>query len=179
MSEAIRTTEALVTQLFKQSFTIGNLAHLKQEMCINDLGYVFKWDKRSKKKLGSCNYTKKVITLSVKYVEQNFKDNFHLIEDTIRHEFAHAFSREYYGQKGSGHNKYWRAVCLQTGANPSRTKSGVNMDYKYSSYCSHCEEEKGGYHRKPTATRACYDCCIEHNNGKFDRRFILDVKQNY
>lgn len=179
LQEKLAKTEEKVRELFAQTFTIGNLSHLTRDMNMNDLGYTFQWDKRSKRKLGCCNYSFQRITLSVHYVDQNFEDKFYLIEDTIRHEMAHAFSYEFYGSRlGRGHGDHWKFTCKQVGADPTRTKSDVNMTYKYSLVCPSCGETRANYHRKPKTNKACGKCCNEHNNGQYDAQYKLELREN-
>jgi predicted SprT family Zn-dependent metalloprotease len=74
-------------------------------------GWQFKWD-RATKRLGSCNYTRKRITLSP-HQTKNRKE--HEVKDTILHEIAHALL-----PPRTGHGKLWKAKCVQIGARPQR-----------------------------------------------------------
>lgn len=78
----------------------------------------------------------KQIWLSQKIIELNdkissFKQQ---LEDTIRHEFAHALDWEMF--KGWGHGKTWRKCCELVGAEPERCFEGEKIlvapkKYKY------------------------------------------------
>jgi hypothetical protein len=59
---------------------------------LQDLGWRFRYD-NAKKRLGRCFYFKKLITLSTNLVLLNDSDNWQ-IDDTIRHEIAHAIDFE-------------------------------------------------------------------------------------
>ena len=72
------------------------------------------------------NDGRKEIRLSNKLINLNkgiptFKKQ---LEDTIRHEFAHALDWEWH--KGWGHGDSWKACCELVGANPERC---YNADY--------------------------------------------------
>jgi predicted SprT family Zn-dependent metalloprotease len=177
LNQKLKVVEDKVEELFATPFPVGACG---EDFTMNDLSYHFNWDKRSRRKLGCCNYTFRRITLSVKYIELNFDDNFHLIEDTIRHEMAHAFSYYIHGNKGKGHNAYWRAMCRIVGADPTRTKSGINMEYKYTLECpsDNCDVTEG-FQRRPSVVRACGKCCREHNGGRFSHKYQMELKQNW
>jgi hypothetical protein len=74
-------------------------------------GWQFKWD-RAKKRLGSCNYTRRRITLSA---HQTKNREVVEVKDTILHEIAHALL-----PPRSGHGKLWKAKCVEIGAKPQR-----------------------------------------------------------
>jgi len=85
------------------------VTHLMRQHRLN--GWHFKWD-RATKRLGSCNYTKKRITLSA---HQTRKREVIEVKDTILHEIAHALL-----PPRTGHGKLWKAKCLEIGAKPQR-----------------------------------------------------------
>lgn len=78
----------------------------------------------------------KQIWLSQKMIELNekvhsFKEQ---LEDTIRHEFAHALDWEAFN--GWGHGATWKKACVMVGANPERLFTGEKIlaashKYKY------------------------------------------------
>lgn len=61
---------------------------------------------------GTCNYTRKQITMSSHLAKARTKE--HTV-DTILHEIAHALA----GSK-AGHGKDWKDVCVRIGARPER-----------------------------------------------------------
>lgn len=63
-------------------------------------------------RFGVCRYRTKTISLSRRIVELNDEAE---VEDTIRHEVAHALAGS-----DAGHGPEWRAACLRTGARPFR-----------------------------------------------------------
>jgi len=65
----------------------------------------------ARRRFGSCQPTRKVITLSKHLVFLNDEEQ---VRDTILHEIAHALT------PGDGHGRRWRAKCLEVGAKPSR-----------------------------------------------------------
>lgn len=141
-TEAKNLTISLINKTF--------LIHGKQ-VCARDLGYSFEWmSKRSHNTLGQCHYGTKKIRLSPNYVQNN---DVTLVEDTIRHELAHAFSHHIFGRKGWGHNYYWKSVCVQVGANPQRCKSEMDglvvSGHKYVLRNKETLEVYDRYHRNP------------------------------
>lgn len=66
----------------------------------------------TKRSLGQCSSTKKLIRLSRYYVEHNSEDD---IRNTILHELAHALV----GCK-EGHNHVWRAMAIRLGCSGDR-----------------------------------------------------------
>jgi predicted SprT family Zn-dependent metalloprotease len=131
--------------LIDKSFTINGKSY-----CARDLGYKFEWMNR-KKTFGLCKYGSKTILLSEDYV---FNNSVELINDTILHELAHAFSRHIYGRVGAGHNQYWRNVCRQIGAIPQRCKSLndglVLSEGKYILRHKETQEVYSHYHKWPS-----------------------------
>lgn len=66
----------------------------------------------TKRVLGQCDFTKKIIRLSRPFVVLNDKD---VVVDTIKHEIAHALVGV-----GHGHDWKWKQMCEQLGCIPSR-----------------------------------------------------------
>jgi len=59
--------------------------------------------------------------------------------------------------------------------------SGVTpaeQGYKYTATCPSCGRQTG-FKRKVTRTYVCVPCCKTHANGQADRRFALEITQNY
>jgi predicted SprT family Zn-dependent metalloprotease len=83
-------------------------------------GWRFKWA-RSELRLGCCQYHKKVIKLSVTFVQLN---SFDVVKNTILHEIAHAIVGI-----GFGHGRVWKQKAIELGCNPSAT----NYDAKIAS----------------------------------------------
>lgn len=141
----IADARVLADLLIDHTFTVNG-----KTVCARDLGYRFEWMNR-KRTLGLCDYGKKKIFLSENYV---FNNDETLVEDTIRHELAHAFSHFLYGYAGSGHNHLWRHVCVQVGARPQRCKSNEDgltpTEGKYVLRHKETHEVFSHYHKFPT-----------------------------
>lgn len=95
--------------------------------------WVFKVGKM-KRLAGACSYRNKRITLSCHYITNNSNED---IVDTILHEIAHALVGP-----GNGHNKTWKAKCIEIGARPVRCYGEhIKMvEGKYIGYCDQCGE---------------------------------------
>lgn len=95
----------------------------------------------SKRCLGVCSYSKKVIYLSNYLLATNNEAE---ITDTLAHEIAHALT------PGCNHNKKWKAVCKALGGNGERTAKGFDMqcDHKYELYLPSTGEVFKKYYKK-------------------------------
>jgi predicted SprT family Zn-dependent metalloprotease len=113
-------------------------------------GYSFSWN-RSKRVFGTCEYTRKLITLSYSLVSLN--EELH-VKDTILHEIAHAFAG-----RQNGHNRVWKWHASRIGANPIRCydSNEVVMDAKYFAKCK-CNNKIHKKIRRPRVTKICIKC---------------------
>lgn len=109
----------------------------------------------NKDTFGTCNFVNKVISLSRRHVEE---DEFEVVEDTLRHELAHALDAKIRGY--SNHDKHWRKCARIMGATP-RAKHKIfgdeakkrfidNEDFKW--VIAHSETGQVGkaYIRRPS-----------------------------
>lgn len=136
----------------------------------------FKWD-NAKRRLGSCQQKKTYLDeehrdegfepLEVKYYITLSKpitklNDYDTIEETIRHEIAHALDIETRGY--SSHDEQWKEWARFTGAEPERVcNDDINMvPYNYFMYCPNCETNAGSYRkrRKVRFCRHCHDIVI-------------------
>jgi predicted SprT family Zn-dependent metalloprotease len=93
-----------------------------------------------KRQLGLCYEGKKTIALSYHFCELNPPE---VVEDTIRHQLAHALV----GVK-AGHGPVWQAKARELGANPERTCSDCVMPRgKWRAACPSCGKEFSRYRR--------------------------------
>ncbi len=74
----------------------------------------------AKKRAGICRINDKSISISRNHICHNPLST---IEDTIRHEFAHAIAYHLYGE--TGHGKKWKQVAVRLGA---RAKARANFN---------------------------------------------------
>jgi predicted SprT family Zn-dependent metalloprotease len=74
---------------------------------------------RRKTAMGLCLYGPRRIELAVYFVQRNSAE---AIEETLRHEIAHALAGP-----GTGHGLKWKAKCRMVGANPERLSYSVDM----------------------------------------------------
>jgi predicted SprT family Zn-dependent metalloprotease len=150
----------------------------------------FEFD-NSKSRFGCCHTRKKLITLSRHIVQLNSQID---VEDTIRHEIAHAlvtedkltfhaknpFSSDF-GRRSISrrdiHGADWKAKCLITGAKPERCYDGavvVAPKGNWTATCPNCGKVVH-YHRRSTKSSptACYECCKNFNHGRWSEKFIF------
>ena len=147
---------------------------------LTDQGWVFELD-NSKRRMGVCKYTKKVIGLSKNLCVHATDEK---VVDTILHEIAHALVGD-----GHGHDRVWVRKALEIGCRAERcysaetafTEEGreaVLLQAKYTMTCPSC----GGSHakhRKSKRNTACGKCCIKYNNGRYTSEFNFVTTQNY
>jgi len=107
----LSTTTKLGNELLSKTFTVNQV-----RLSAKELGYSLSFN-NNKSRLGYCDYTDKKISLSKPFVLAN---SIELVTDTILHELSHAFSFHLFGRKGTGHNHFWKNVCVQVGAIPKR-----------------------------------------------------------
>jgi len=87
------------------------LAHqLMQEFGLTEQGWIFRFSSK-KTIMGTCIHNEKVIEFSKWYVESHPDE----VEDTLRHEIAHALVGA-----NHGHDYVWRRKCIEVGARPER-----------------------------------------------------------
>ncbi len=74
----------------------------------------FIWD-RAVRRLGSCQYAKRCISLSAPFVQHYLphEQEHHRIDRTLRHELAHALAMTHH--KARGHGAVWKHYCAQLG----------------------------------------------------------------
>lgn len=87
-----------------------------------------------------------------RYIVENNPDE--IVEDTIKHEIAHAIVGE------PGHGLKWKAACSITGALPFRKCQATNLRFPpspYSMYCWKCDKYYPIY-KKPKLTHYCNKC---------------------
>jgi predicted SprT family Zn-dependent metalloprotease len=73
-------------------------------------GWTFRFD-RARRRFGSCQPTRRTITLSRALTLLNDLDQ---VRDTLLHEIAHALT------PGDNHGPRWKAKCVELGAKPER-----------------------------------------------------------
>lgn len=84
---------------------------LLKEFGLKEQGWRFELSNKAQA-LGTCYHSKKLIVFSIHYLESPREE----IEDTLRHEIAHALAGP-----GNGHNWLWKHYCREVGADPTRT----------------------------------------------------------
>jgi predicted SprT family Zn-dependent metalloprotease len=100
-----------------------------------------------RRQLGTCFHRQRKIVFSNHFDHIERSE----IEDTIRHEIAHALVGP-----GHGHDQVWKRMCLQVGANPMRLapahiKSSAKHNYVIK--CVVCNAEWYRYRLKQAAFR--------------------------
>ena len=115
-------------------------------------GWRFAFD-QAKRRMGSCHYGKRQISLSRHLTLLNDEAT---VRDTILHEIAHALT------PGAKHGPAWRAVCQQIGARPSATVESHEVNIPAPTYylvCSHCGTKIPRYRRsrRRLVCRSCFD----------------------
>jgi predicted SprT family Zn-dependent metalloprotease len=102
----------------------------------------------TKTMLGSCNCSKKVLSLSRHHIKHSPDGE---VEDTIKHEIAHALANMLYAEN-VGHDKRWKAIAKIVGAIPKRA-SKQGPPHKYEVIDTRNKKVILKYHRKPRGWR--------------------------
>lgn len=117
---------------------------------------------RTKRMLGQCNYTKKLIKISEYHLEGSEDAS---VLDTLKHECAHAYAYEKHGAAAANHGYLWQQAAVLLGANPSSTSKTAYTKQrpasKYTLTCPQCGAV-GGRHRMAKGARySCGHCHTE------------------
>lgn len=107
-------TEALYHRLCKEYNLVGWTLHITPHAALANIGSgIF----TSKTAMGCCSYANQTIWVSEALVSHG---NWDVIEDTVRHEIAHAIA----GSR-AGHGSIWKMWARKLGANPA-ARNAVN-----------------------------------------------------
>lgn len=97
---------------------------------------------------------------------------------TLRHELAHlvAYSRAR-GRRIAPHGVEWERACADLGIPGERATHDLpwvsrTVKRHYAYRCRHCGSTVERV-RRMRYQAACYECCRQHNGGRFDGRFKL------
>lgn len=127
---------------------------------------------RQRRQLGYCKPMRKVISVSLAYMEKN---PFHIMKDTLLHEIAHAI---HYIETGRmGHDNGWKEVARRVGCAPVRCASleGLNVpEGNYVAKCPSCRKTVQFY-RRVKRRYSCSSCSPK----RFDPNFELVVTRNH
>jgi predicted SprT family Zn-dependent metalloprotease len=110
-------------------------------------GWRFQFD-QSKRRLGTCNYDLKLITLSQPLTELNPET---IIRNTILHEIAHVIA----GYEAR-HGKLWKMIAQSVGARPERCTNADSVQLpkgRYIGVCPDCGAEFSLYRKSKILTQ--------------------------
>lgn len=135
-----------------------------------ELGYSFGYN-NNKRRLGVHKRSGKRIEISQAFLNANAM-NKATMENTIRHEIAHAIDWEVRGC--SDHSWHWVRVAHAVGCTGDRCTVVKNQPKgKYTLRCPNGHEEQ--MHRRPKRHRSCGEC----NPHRYDERYKFQIFQNY
>ncbi len=132
---------------------------------LREMGWTFAFD-RARRRLGACHGRTKQITLS-RHLATSLDAR--EVEDTIRHEIAHALDVVTRGW--TAHDAVWKQWATRCGATPTRCYSGdlpTDADALYRCVCPDCGHT-AARHRQPVHALICTEC------RKSKRRVYLRV----
>lgn len=121
---------------------------------LTDQGWTFGFD-RARKRLGVCRPARRQITLS-RHLARTLSSA--EVEDTIRHEIAHAVDYEQRGR--SSHDATWKRIAIRCGAKPQRCFGGdlpIDPELPYVGICPSCGLQTPLY-RQPVRALRCQAC---------------------
>lgn len=121
-------------------------------------GWTFGFD-RARKRLGACRPKTRQITLSA-HLSRTLPPA--EVEDTIRHEIAHALDHELHPNRRGrrAHDRTWKALARRCGATPERCFDGELPDDPTAPYlasCPSCHATRAFY-REPVRAYLCPSC---------------------
>lgn len=142
--------------------------------------WIFEFD-NARKRFGVCRLRSRVISLSAPLTLLNSAEQ---VEDTIRHEIAHALAGRETARRGNRlvtvhHGEKWKRMCAVTGANPKRCYDTADVNVVEGTWRATCPGCGRVYHRHvaPKSKRgrrfACPACCKEQNAGRFTEEYLL------
>jgi predicted SprT family Zn-dependent metalloprotease len=140
---------------------------LLKEFGLTDKGWTFKFDK-AVTRFGYCQFKCKRISLSKKLTIKNDRGQ---VENTIRHEIAHALDVEDRGT--SDHSSKWKSWARYAGAEPERCYSEEEVETvkpKYYHVCPNCNNAYARYKRqRKIKLQSCGEC----SKSSYDVRYVL------
>jgi predicted SprT family Zn-dependent metalloprotease len=122
---------------------------------IPEWGFAFD---RAKRRLGSCRYAQRTLTLSAPLTRLNPE---HVVRDTVLHEIAHALT------PGAGHGPRWRSEARRLGAAPRPCVDAAELSLPpapYALVCDACGARLPRY-RRPRRRFVCRSCFERHRRG--------------
>jgi len=148
-------------------------SRLLSEFGLAQQGWIFDWDD-AKRRFGSCSHRRKTITLSRVLTLRNEPKQ---VEDTIRHEIAHALcdAKEHHGPA-------WKAMCVRVGANPERCFDSEEVDTPMGDWratCGGCGRVHHKFRRPKRDLWCAYRDCKRDNPAPFGQRFNPACKLNF
>lgn len=121
-------------------------------------GWTFQFD-RARVRLGRCLFRRRgafvrIISVSVQHAREGWVPN---VEDTVRHEIAHAIDYELRGT--SGHDAQWKHLALRCGASP-KARAGERPSDDAAPWRAECPTCTYSFplYRRPTRRYACPTC---------------------
>lgn len=139
---------------------------LLDQFGLNDWRFSF-MSRRATKRFGDSNHARKLIRLSPVLTEMNHMGE---VEDTLRHEIAHALC-----DPSDGHNARFYGMCLKVGARPERCCGPAvkrppvkPKAINYRRRCIGCDSV-WYYRGHLSAVRACGECETDLINEKCGR----------
>lgn len=163
MTDAMNLGYELMMELGKKTLGEG----------LQERGWSFGFN-NTKRSLGMCRYNKwkgvKQILLSTHWVNLNGVE---AMEDTIRHEIAHAVDFERRGR--SAHDDVWKGIAVEVGARPERCggQGMVKPERRYKLYCKACGKTYGS---KDRLTKGRYWLCRCRVEGVRQYVWVHDTK---
>lgn len=141
-------------------------------------GWKFAWDLKPRQRFGQTRPSRREIGLSIIPTRVRTAAE---VEDTIRHEIAHALVFTWTGED-HGHDKVWKKVAERVGAKPkATTTTTAKIRAKWEATCKRCGGRYARNRMTSVAARgvACTACCKRHNGGRYSDQFKLVFVQNW
>ncbi len=134
-------------------------------------GWSFAFD-RSRLRFGLCSPTSRRIQLSRHLTALNARAQ---VEDTIRHEIAHALAFIKY-RRNVGHGPRWQAIAREVGADPRRCYDMAAVKMPAAPYLAKCPAGHVSPRMKRFRRRRQVSCA--KCSPRFDARYLLRLVPN-
>lgn len=143
----LKRAEELANKLMNQVWKIDGINWTL------DSGWTFGFN-NAINRLGVCKWVQKRIELSKQFVLSN---NEYTVEQTIRHEIAHALDSKIRGF--SNHDNVWKNIAIQCGHTGERTGES-NYDESVYKWLGECPNHGilGRWTRRPNDNKFCKKC---------------------
>lgn len=135
------------------------------------------WNKRMRSTAGRAYWPEAKVELNPRLVSISIDE----VRRTLLHELAHLLCYHRVGRRRvAPHGVEWQQACADLGIPGEKATHRLPLPrrqqqkkWKYS--CPNCREGIERV-RQMKNQAACYSCCQKYNNGRYHKRFVLEIE---